>query len=426
MRNIGAIIGCMLVFGANSAAASHIPTLTFGGSIDTQAGYRDMLINCNLITDASGVICGNNQQYHDFAIVNDTKISLDFDGQTDMGIMYGAHVTINADTTNDKTNHSNNNSPYKDKIGYYTYTYVEVPELGRVELGNNTGAVDALKINAGTVSRATGGVSGDWRWWLNPKLSDINARDGLVLLTPDLPTNADTGGEDRAAKVTYYTPRVFGFSLGLSYIPDTEQHGTASVVHTVKAGQHTNTVDAFRNGGHKQVFSGGLNYHYNSGDFKMGIAAIGETGLTKNASFDSTIKREQLGAYEVGGKIGYKGVTLVGSYGNWHKSGQPKKVTSVLTGKQDASFWTAGVDLECGDLGINVGYFDSKKGNGNQTNGNIKRSNVSNVVLGVDYNLAAGMLPYFEASYFKLNEKAASTNGRNHGTILIAGFKVHF
>lgn len=400
-----------------SAYPSYIPSIYVGGHVGTQIGYRDIKTNCELITDGSGAKCGGG--YHDFAIVNDTQFDINFEGKTWSGVKYGAQITLNADTTNNKTNHAND-STYKDTVGYYTYSYFE-SALGKLELGTNTGAVEALKINAGTIARATGGVNGDWKYWVGPNLSNLQKVQTKILINPDLPTNFDKAGEDKAAKVTYYTPNFHGFTFGLSYIPDTEQHGSVARTQAVKNGQHTNTVDTFRNGGYKEVFSGGVKYQKNiSQSYNIGLAAIGEVGKAKNASFDASVKRESLGAYEVGAELGVHGLTFAGSYGNWHKSGQSKRVFTVVTGKQDASYWTAGVGYALSNMGLSVTYMDSLKGNGGAT-----RSTFSNISTGFEYNAAPGFMPYIEVSYFKMNEKS-TTNGYNAGVIALAGTKLVF
>lgn len=427
-------------FASNALAHPHGPTVTLGGHIDTQAGYRDQKTNYDTTTIAAG-----GAKVHEFALVNDTKLHVKVDGKH-KGMKYGGMVVLNTDTSNNKTNHAGTSS-FSNAVGYTTMGYVET-SMGRMEAGTHTGAAESMKLNASSVAHATGGVDGDWRWWVNPLIQGAGTAPsptgGAVyanfVTTPNLPSNFDTGGEDRAAKFTFYTNMWNGFKAGVSYIPDTEQHGTVSHSHIVTDSAVANTADAWKRGGYKDVFSGGLHYHFKAKGMKVALAALGETGSAKNAGTVAaanggaatgvTDKREDLAAYELGAKVHYNNFTVAGSYGDWGKSGAYKTVASgatTVTGKADAHYWNVGASYEQGPWGVSVGYFESEQGNSDSATGRASRSELQTVSVGVDYKLAPGFMPYAEATFFDMDEKRATgTNGKNSGAVVLAGTKLVF
>lgn len=399
-----------LVAGFASTAAAHPhPTVTLGGHLDTQLGYRDQKPAFETLT------VGGTNPVHKFAIVNDTKININVDGKGKNGLKYGGMITLNADTSNNKTNHANG-STFSNSVGYTTMGYVQ-SKMGRLEAGTTTGAVEAMKVNASSVARATGGVDGDWRFWVNQNSNPAGNKNTLnYVMAPNLPTNADTGGEDKAAKATFYTPMWNGFKAGVSYIPDTEQHGTVALTQGVRKDRVTNTNNDFNNGGYKDVFSGGIHYHAKMKGVKFVLSALGETGSAKNVNATGA-KREDLGAFELGGKVHYMGWTFAGSFGDWDKSG----TTTGATGKQDAHYWNVGAGYEHGAWGMSVGYFESEKGNGGAN-----RAELQNLSIGVDYKLAPGFMPYAEVSFFDMDLKTGAANTKNSGAVVLAGTKLVF
>lgn len=255
-----------------SAAHAETPTVTVGGFINFQAGYTDQ---------ENAFEAGTRHQ----GFRNDTEVHVLVEGKSDLGFGYGAMVELEADVTADARGEGLN----ADK----TYIWLE-PSWGRFELGNNAGPEQEMAVNAASIARATGGIDGDDEFYI---MSSGITGTAAFLTHPDLPT-ADVGGiAEDATKITFYTPRISGFQLGLSYTPD-EGDG----------GQFATRSET--NGDFENVFSAGLNYENTWDGVGLVAALVGETGESEDGS------TEDLGAWQGGLALTYAGFSVAASYGD--------------------------------------------------------------------------------------------------------------
>lgn len=373
------LVGAAALF-AGSAFAAETPKVTVGGFADFQAAYTDEDLDAGT-------------RSHTFR--SDTEITFRVDGITDSGMLYGAGIDLEADTTADVDGQGVNASK--------TFVYVG-GDYGRFEMGSNLMAQQTLKIGAESIARASGGIDGDWYNFMTAP-----AVAGTFIATPDLPINygfaapagtfpagtANTvfGSEatENLNNVTYYTPRFAGFQLGVSYAPD---NGTK--------GQLANRVDAAASA--DNIFSGGVNYEGQFRAFTLGLSATGEVGESTVAGL------EDLQAWQAGGKIGYMGFVVAGSYGDWGDS-------LSATGADDSDFWTVGGAYEFGPFAASVTYLESNYDLGATEN------EFENLSFGVDYKLAPGLTPYAEVSFVDADGAGALDN---EATVVIAGTQLAF
>ncbi len=431
-------------------------TVTLGGELDTQVGYRKQKHTYDTVQPGPGVvpIPANVDKLHKFAIVNDTRIHVKAEGHAH-GFKYGGKIVLNSDTSDNKFGWN----PYADgseagannKVGFETKVWVR-NQWGHLEAGSTTGAYQALRVNAANFARATGGIDGDSQYWWNPLLLNTGATGAgpsvwvpeAFVINPNLPSNYVHGLDANAAKISYFTPSFYGFKLGVSYVPDSEQRGTVSKTQSV-----------FRNRaltpsltGYKNVWEGGIRY---KGQFdKIGIRAslMGNAGDAKDyVSTGATgrVSRDDLMAWEAGLALSYMGFTLAGSYADLDDSGTPKTLadgTTALTGKDDANFWNIGLSYEHHAFGASVNYMESRRAPTVVRNGNIGTLNAiriadssnkfSNLSFGVDYKLAPGFMPYAEVSRFSMKEGRSHAGAatlpryKNSGFVVLAGTKLHF
>lgn len=447
----------MFALAASSALAHEAgPKVTLGGSLDTQVGFnheKKLFKQKDVTKPASAT----NSKVHDYAIVNDTSVHVKVDGKAH-GMGYGGMIKLNADTSSSKVGSSDKASQ--------TMMYLE-SKFGRMEAGSYTGSYNAMKVDASSFARATGGIDGDSRYYFNQSFAnggELTGRSnmhqpgrGEFITSPSLPTNYDDNKVANAAKINLYTPSFAGFKAGLTFTPDTDQHGTVNRYHSVTKKSEIDGANKLatdtRFSGYRNVVQGGLHY---AGKFdKVGVkfAALGEMGKAKNFSSTGTpsfdFKRHDLRAYEVGANLSYMGFTFGGSYGDMGKSGLVKSATNIatgaplaFTGKKTAKYYTVGLGYEHGNFGTSLGYFKSaSKGfTENKVLASATPTTVSysgkgefsNVSLGVDYKLAPGFMPYAEVSVFEMKDKAYTVTGanaepkKNSGTIVLVGSKLQF
>lgn len=362
------LIGAAALFAG--AAHADTPKVTVGGFADFQVGVVGEDLDTNKRSQA---------------FRSDTTLTFRVDGKTDGGLGYGGGIDLEADTSNDAQSQGSNASR--------TFVYLD-GNWGRAELGSEVGAQGTMKVDASNIARATGGINGDFWYFVSS-----NAR---FWATPDLALGYGSGNLGNASqenlnKVTYYTPRFAGFQAGVSY-----------TVNSTDRGQTVNRTDN-NPGVAENIWSGGLSYDNTFGDFGVSLAATGEYGNSEV----STV--EDLRTWNVGGKVSYQGFSLAASYGDIGDSLR----TSTLNA-DDTNYWTLGAAYEYGPFGVSATYLDSEYdlGTGNGSN------DFSNLSLGADYKLAPGLTPYVEVNFIEKDAVTAAND--NDATVFIAGTQLSF
>ena len=350
---------------AASAAAGSNLNVTVGGFIDFQAGFADQ--------DSAFETGANSREYK---FQNDTEVHVNVSGQSDNGLKYGAVIELEADISNASSNEGVN----ADK----TYIFVE-SKGGRVELGGNTGAENTLKVDAASIARATGGVDGDF-------YDFANLSGATFIIRPDLPSSHALGVSDDATKITYYTPSFNGAQVGISYTPDNGDAGSAA------------GFTGELNGDQENIFGLGLNYARDVDGVGVTASVTGEFGDAELAGTEDT------SAWALGLGLDYQGYSLAGSWADWGESG-------LATGSinDDQQVWTLGAAYETGPFGVSLTYLDSES----------QDREFTNLVLGADYALAPGLVPYVEVSFFETDDNNIATTD-NDGSVVLIGAELNF
>ncbi len=363
------LVGAVVLFA--SAAVAETPKVTVGGIADFQAGVT------NDDMDA-------NQRALGFRNTNEVDVKVD--AKSDNGLGYGAVINLAADTTADSNNRGTN--------AYKTFLYLD-GAWGKFELGSNTGAAQTLKVDVANIARATGGVNGGWSNFANRPVGNYLTSSALPLAAGSPALTADKS-QDNVNKITYYSPKVSGFQLGLSYAPSVTGRGQDSVAsRTENLANGANVVDA------------ALAYEATFDKVKVSAAVAGEFGSADNSAVSNN---ERLAAWNVGAAVSYMGASLAGSYGDWNDS--------LAANNTDAKYWTLGAAYEFGPFGASVTYLDSKYEVGALEN------DFDVISIGADYKLAPGLTPYAEVSFFDYN--APATIADNSGSVVILGTQLAF
>ncbi len=250
------LVGAAALF-AGAAFAGETPKVTLGGTIDFQAGYVN--------EDRSGGTGTTDAGFRHGAFRTESELSIKIDAKTDAGLGYGGEIVLPVDSVATPA--------AVDQVGR-EYVYVD-GAWGRLEGGTNTGAAAALKVDASSIAHATGGIDGDWKYFMSPTggMAGIFTPDNLL----DHGTTAAFGDESAESinKVTYYTPRFMGFQAGVSYAFDTTgaDRGRAGITRA-------NNVPANA----ENVFVGGLNYEGKFSDVSVAASATGEWGQAETVA----------------------------------------------------------------------------------------------------------------------------------------------
>jgi hypothetical protein len=425
------LIGAAVLFAG--AASADTPKVTIGGYENFEAGWESDNLNKPSGSNdyfGTGSSVGVPKQRPD-AFRSDTEVSVKIDGKSDMGLGYGGEVDLLADTSLDVQGRGINASK--------TFIYLEKSPWGRIELGSNVGADGTMKIDAGTIARATGGIDGDWSYFANANhqylaMSALPLGYGALFSTDGVNNYTGLHTEENLDKITYYTPRFAGFQVGVSFLPDQVNRGQGALA------ADTGSIapygpDRYQIAGQSDnIFTGGISYDNKFDQIGVALAATGEHGVAEMAGY------EDLQAWNVGGKLSYLGFSLAASYGDWGKSN-----TLISADSKDTNYYTAGGAYEYGPFGISVTYlhstFDCGNGSaGFNTGGNTiscttgGKDKFNNISVGTDYKLAPGLTPYAEVSFFDENPAnsagtslaAVGANADNKGTVGIIGTQLNF
>jgi len=313
-------------------------------------------------------------------------------------------------------------------------------------MGSNVGADGTLKVDAGSIARATGGINGDWSYFANANDQFLGtaalplaygATGGSTTIvgipvTGNFQNYLGNHTEENLSKITYYTPRWMGLQVGVSYLPDQSNTGQGSIF----TGGPTRTD---YNGGLSQnIWTGGLNYDNKFGDFGVAASATGEWGTAQDNTTAGgvTTAYNDLKAWTTGAKVSYMGFSLAGSYGDWGKSNTLKAADSKKTW-----YYDLGAAYEYGPFGASVTYLYSSVDCGitAQTavgaagvgiNGNCAATDVNgknkfdSISTGVDYKLAPGLTPYAEVTWY--NQNSVTNTLDNKGYVAIVGTQLNF
>ncbi|MBP9792198.1 MAG: porin [Rickettsiales bacterium] len=307
---------------------------------------------------------------------------------------YGAHVGIKTTTrSNERSGESELDR---------SYVFAQGEEWGKFELGSNEGAANAMAITGTNTDVG----KGTWEKYvsLNTYASSSNfqtlqVRGSNFLTSARLALEESTYETNHEAfrKVTYYTPKINGFQVGLSYIPDATNKGGNAVYPNQNNTQEADT---------KNAFSGGITWGKSfAKNHNINIALVGEIGQKKSASASAPDTQKGLfhrsEAFILGAKYVKDKMSMALAYGNRGKTGFKKNITKdsssgVPITPGNSYFWNLGGAYELTTkTTTSLTYLHS-----------VNNKNTLDVIyLGADYKITNGLKTYAETSYFKGTQK---------------------
>ena len=240
----------------------------------------------------------NTADSKNYTFFMDNEVHIDANGATEGGILYGSHLELEAGSGD-----GNTTDAFVDEVGLFFSG-----NFGRIELGKEDGAEDVMAVNGNDAQSGTGGLDGD--------------TTNLLPFVNEVP---DTGDDTKAS---YFTPRVAGFQLGASFVPD-----TGSGFGDDQPGEFENVVGA------------GVNWVGALGPLDLTVAG---TGILGEGETDDT---DDLASWEAGALLGFGGFTLGAGYGQ-------------NTDAAEAQFASVGLEYGFGAANVSVGYgfFDPDDG----------------------------------------------------------------
>lgn len=418
------------------APVSSGPSISLGGSAVFESSFYG---DNSTAKDSPHLNTGGDARSKtDVMFDSAAKAAIKIEGQADQGFKYGAIVGVK---TNSKRDGSFGNSHLDN-----SYIYIE-SSFGRVELGANDSASKAMRVDASGIARASGGIDGNspryfkeaYRSILDPlfvgafkdipsasgKVEDVTAQftkdpdfarkfldmlslidfrdpqaeelklftDSLLVSLTSLSILDNKFADESNVKITYYTPSFSGFQLGVSYAPNNSRTGD-QLNATAKS------LLAFDN-----IMTGGISYKNQfdkvgvSGSVTAGIASLDKASALKlNKSLElKDGERARFSEMTAGLGLDFSGFSVSGSFGS-----------SLKKDLINRNVYTAGVAYVQGPFGVSATYMKATtktpevKGSTEKDKSNMA---LGNFVVGADYQLAPGVLPYVEASFSEFTAK---------------------
>jgi len=334
------------VAAAGTAQASEPIQLPVGGYMEQWAGFAD----------EDNTAAGGRKN----AFQSDTEVHFSGSTTLDNGIEVGAKIELEGETSDDQIDEQ--------------YLFVN-GGFGRIEMGKNDSAADAMGITAPSVG-PVGVNDGDMSNWVDAYLID---------------TVRSSGDQKR---VTYYTPVLGGFRAGLSYADQ-------------NASNNNDTVSTGIN-----IVSGGLEYRADLDGVALALSAVGENAGEGNW-------------YGFGTNVGFGNFTVGASYGHTEDDygvNERNNNFGLNDGGNELDAFDIGVSyaMDAASVSLSYGYEDVD-GEGD----------ISAIDLGLNYALGAGVA--WKSSIFWFDQKADSNavnpqdiTKDNDGYGLVTGLALSF
>ena len=365
-----AIVAAGMIASVPSADAASKMKLSVGGYMEQWVGFT---------SQDDGVA----QDYSGFSTVSDGEIHFKGKTKLDNGITVGVNVQLEAQQGGDQIDEQ-----------YMTVS----GGFGQIIIGDENSAM--YKMHYAPSDFGIGTNSGDVTSWNKP-VSDAEG-DSIAMgghyRAPFGATYIEPNAVNDSAKISYFTPRVSGFQLGLSYAPDGSQDNNG-----LPNRDTTNT----------DYIMVGANFVQKMGGMSVGIS--GGYGTVTDAAAGG-VEPE---ATSFGIKLGMGGVSAGVSYANFSDSGE-----------KDQEGINAGVAYSSGPMGVSIAYFHGEKDGNNGDAATLNNQAERDVIhLSAKYAMGPGVTlagTLGHAVYSSDDADLDNSVNESASTYVVMGLKVGF
>jgi len=365
-----AIVAAGMIASAPSAEAASKMKLKVGGYMEQWFGFT---------SGDDGV----GQDYSGFSTVSDGEIHFKGKTKLDNGISVGVNVQLEAQQGGDQIDEQ-----------YMTVS----GGFGQIIIGDENSAM--YKMHYAPSDFGIGTNSGDVTSWNKP-VSDAEG-DSIAMgghyRAPFGATYIEPNAVNDSAKISYFTPRVSGFQLGLSYAPD---------------GSQDNNGLPNRDAVNSDYIMVGANFVQKMGGMSVGIS--GGYGTVTDAAAGG-VEPE---ATSFGIKLGMGGVSAGVSYANFSDSGE-----------KDQEGINAGVAYSSGPMGVSIAYYHGEKDGNNGDAATLNNQAERDVIhLSAKYAMGPGVTlagTLGHAVYSSDDADLDNSVNESASTYVVMGLKVGF
>lgn len=361
-----AIVGVALV---GQAMAAEKPKLSMSGNVKFEAQFVDE-------DDTAGLNRGYGFSTDDAEIVFRASTT------ADNGLEYGAKIEFTFEEGDD----SDGDRGRTDEAMMYLEG-----NWGLLQLGNEDGVEDAMRLGGWSVIGGTGGHDGE----------TFFANNASALIS-----TAQEGDTSDATKITYYTPLISGFRAGVSFTPD--------------GGHEYDNGETDDDGDLENNIAFGVEY---KGDFdQVGVHVAGRYVTSEFESNDeggTDAEKEEISSFGVGANVTYAGFAFGVGYVDNDDSGITK--TNKALGIDAGSWVDVGASYSTGPYKVGIAYFHSE-----ETVAQNQEAEADIFSVTADWNVAPGLDVYGEYVYADLDDGTTGTSNDNEASAFIVGTKISF
>ncbi|QIT36400.1 porin [Wolbachia endosymbiont of Brugia pahangi] len=283
------------------------------------------------------------------------------------------------------------------------YFIIKNQGLGSIEYGKRNLVSQSMLINTSKIYVAAGGANGYWANYANllgNEKKDDGAgydKDEVFWVKPSIYSNySGLKLKLKQPVVSYISPEIYNFQLGLSYVP-----GKSNL-------QYNNLVASGLS------YKNGLSDDISFTTTLTGEFARGDLADCTNRNPSNLQCHNQLLHWNFGLKLKFFNLDCIFSYGNSGKSG--KKLDSEVS---STYYMNAGVAYRSDSRKLSLTYF-----NGGQDIIGKGINKLTSYALSLEYPLFMGTSYYFDIVKFNTGKPKVMNN--NSGYILLAGLKLIF
>ncbi len=339
--------------------------------------FRAVIVGGDADTDATGAAATD---FRSHGIGRESEIYFSGKTKLDNGIQFGVMVQLEGETSADQIDNS-----YIWSSGGF----------GRIEIGETWGP--SLIMNYGSVGEMIDG-HGDFASQQHPG----NA-NGLGLNS----YGGDAGVLARPVdKLNYYTPRLGGFQLGVSYMPDNKGAANAT-----GGGLQTQLGGGVGN----ELLDIAANYTGKFGDVSIGVGGSFYTSDTESAAIGAAAASDREG-WTVGGQFSIAGFTVGGRFKDQDQGGA---AAGAFEAEQEQ--WRVGVSYSSGPWGIGAVYHEAEQSVTATTD-----DETTYISLGGTYALGPGIKMFGGVQFYDFDDATNARAAEADNTVFVLGTKFSF
>jgi predicted porin len=287
------------------------------------SGYMNTYFSVASIDEGAN----DTRDFNPTGLFSDGEVHFEGEYTADNGISFGANVQL--EMFGASTN------AFGDTIDE-KYAYVE-GSFGRIVAGSEDSAAYIMHYAAPYAGLP---INSGWITVFIP----ANPDSSTAFQHPAVSTYIDWGSDENV--ITYYTPRFYGFQLGMTYAPTLAGNGDGKNFPV-----EADTETEYNNG-----FAVGLNYVEDFNGF--GVAVAVGWRYAQASDFISDLGFDDYQAISAGAQFSYAGFTIGGSYANEYDGMVSSDGVDSFT--TEGQSWDVGATYNLGPWTFGLTYFQGE------------------------------------------------------------------